>query len=174
MEILEGRVLSKYLLDKYAKEPRDWGFTMFPSTNANRGFYGGLVSSKDEVWQLGIDSIFKPNPIMVGTKVDVDPVKAQKFGNVSYGYRKLSPETLVKLLDMLNKQDDEGRTRPRLDSILRSMEPVAPKNGESYAEGPFVFAARNAINFSESQKQLEDRLSSQLRNLLRSKYMSYG
>ena len=40
----------------------------------NGNFYDAIMSNPNEVWQK-IDSIYKPNPLIVGTKVDVDPVK---------------------------------------------------------------------------------------------------
>ncbi len=174
MEILEGRILSKYLLDKYSKNPKGWGFTMFPPSKEDNGFLGALVSGPEEVWQLKFDSIFKPNPLMLGAKTDLDSGKLKRLGTVPYGYRKIDAPLLRQLLKSLEDQSSQEGGRVDLDRILAPVEPVVPRGGEPYAEGPFVLTDRESAGVSDSQKNLEDRLSSELRKLLRNKYNSYG
>ena len=173
MEILEGRVLSKHLLERYSKNPRGWGFTMFPSPKEDTGFFGGLVSGPDEVWQLKVDSIFKPNPMMLGAKVDVDASKVAKFGTLPYGYRKLDQKAIISLLNAMNDSEEEGPPI-NIGQILNRIEPVVPREGEPYAEGPFVLTERGNIRLTDKQKDLENRLSSELRKLMRNRYQSYG
>ncbi len=174
MEFLEGRILSKYLLEKYSKNPKGWSFTMFPSSREDSGFFGALVSGPEEVWQLKIDSIFKPNPMMLGAKTDLDAAKVKRFGAVPYGYRKIDTTLLRQLMKALEAESKPEGGRVDLDRILAPVEPVVPRGGEPYAEGPFVLTDRESAGVSESQKNLEDRLSSELRKLLRSRYQSYG
>ena len=174
MDILEGRILSKYLLDKYSKNPKGWSFTMFPSSKEDSGFFGALVSGPEEVWQLKIESVFKPNPLMLGAKTDLDSAKVKRFGTVPYGYRKIDAPLLRQLMKSLEDESRPEGGRVDLDRILAPVEPVVPKGGDPYAEGPFVLTSRESAGVSDSQKSLEDRLSSELRRLLRSKYQSYG
>jgi hypothetical protein len=174
MEILEGRILSKYLLDKYSKNPKGWSFTMFPSSKDEAGFIGAFVSGPEEVWQLKIDSIFKPNPLMIGTKTELDSTKVKRLGAVPYGYRKIDAPLLRNLLKLLDEEKGpEGKT-PDLDRLLAPVETVVPEGGTPYAEGPFILTNRENAGVSDSQKSLEDRLSAELRRLLRNKYQSYG
>lgn len=180
VEVLEGRVLSKHLLDRYSKNPKGWSFTLFPPAKEDSGFFGAFVGGPDEVWQLKVDSIFKPNPMMLGAKVDVDPARVASPGSISYGYRRLDQKVAFELLKILAESDGEdtpsGRPIDRnlLDRILRPLKPVAPRAGESYAEGPIVLTNRSNLVINGNQKQLEDRLSSDLRKLLRNRYSSYG
>lgn len=178
VELLEGKVLSKYLLEKYSKKPNGWSFTVFPSAKEDNGFFGALVGGPDEVWQLKLDSIFKPNPMILGAKVDMDPTKVANHGLFPYGYRKLDQRTIVELLQALADSDDGSTTLHRdrylIDQILGKMKPVAPETGGSYAEGPFVITNRENLGITSSQKQLEDKLSLELRKLLRNRYSSYG
>ena len=53
-------------------------------------------------------------------------------------------------------------------------EPVAPETGRAYAEGPLVLTGPGQVSLSKSQKEMDDRLSSEMRRLLRLRYPSYG
>lgn len=178
VEFLEGKVLSKYLLDKYSKNPNGWSFTLFPPAKEDNGFYGAFVEGPDETWQLKIDSVFKPSPLMLGAKADVDAGKLANLGTIPYGYRRLDRKVAFELLRALyHSSSNEGemlRDRFVIDRILRPIKPVAPVQGESYAEGPFVLTDRSSLMITPGQKQLEDRLSVELRKLIRNRYSSYG
>ena len=179
-EILEGTVLTNRLLERYSKSPKGWNFTIAP--HPRDGFFDGLLSNPEESWQIKIDSIFRPTPLMLGAKVDVDYSKVKKLSPVSYGYRRIDPEAIMKVLSIFEDQEDrvsaqtssKRKTKFSLDSILGPLEPVAPKLGGSYAEGPFVFTNEKISNLSTGQAQLDNKLSSELRRLLRNRYSSYG
>ncbi|HZB99101.1 MAG TPA: hypothetical protein VE226_03740, partial [Nitrososphaeraceae archaeon] len=76
MEILQDRNLAKYLFEKYTTNPKNWNF-IISTSSLNDGFFDATVSNTDEVWQLKIDSIYKPLPIVIGTKVDLDSTKIE-------------------------------------------------------------------------------------------------
>ncbi len=166
MEILRGIALSKYLLEKYTRNPKGWNFTIGPAPKDS--FFDALVSGPEENWQLKIDSIFKPNPAVLGAKVEGNQKTSGSFP--SYGYRKLDPEIVLKIL---KEQEDLG-SEESFGRLIASLEPTAPVGGSSYAQGPFVFTNQKFLGISDSQKKLDDRLNSELKNLLREKYPSYG
>jgi hypothetical protein len=171
MELLSGEALSKYLLEKYSRNPKGWNFTIAPAVKDN--FFDALVSGPEENWQLKIDSIFKPSPIVLGAKVETPLRRSVPKGVFpSYGYRKLEPEVILKILR--EQTSDEPENSGNLDKIIGSLEPTAPTRGGSYAEGPFVFTNKKILDISDSQKKLDERLSSGIRNLLREKYIGYG
>lgn len=170
MEILSGTALSKYLLEKYSKNPKGWNFTIAPAAKDN--FYDALITGPEENWQLKIDSIFKPLPTVLGAKVESLTKSSQTPPELfpSYGYRKLDPEIVLKIL----KEQNPEEPLESLDRFIGSLEPTVPVSGASYAQGPFVFTNKKFHGLSDNQKKLDDRLSSSLRNLLREKYLSYG
>ncbi|HYY66426.1 MAG TPA: hypothetical protein VE622_04795 [Nitrososphaeraceae archaeon] len=182
MEILEGKVLAKYLFEKYSLNPKNWNFIV--STSSPRsGFFDATVSNTDEVWQLKIDSIYKPLPIVLGTKVDLDSTKIEerlRNGNntVPFGYRKLETPLIMNIFKKLTEEQEPNS--PKLDvnsylnTILGSLETVRPISGEDYAYGPFIFTERNSANSNEYQKQIADKLAFKLRDNLRKMYSSYG
>ncbi len=168
MELLNGKSLSRYLLDKYSKKPKGWNFVIAPS--AKDSFYDALITGPEESWQIKMDSIFKPSPLMLGTKVEVDS-KPLPPNMLPYGYRKLDPETVLKLFSDMT---DENHASSNLERILESIEPVAPSNQGSYAQGPFVFTNKKISGVSKNQRVLDERLSLEIKKLLREKYPLYG
>ncbi len=182
MEILEDSTLAKYLFERYSSNPKNWNFII--STNSHRdGFFDATVSSTDEVWQLKIDSIYKPRPMMLGTKVDIDGTKIESrlgTGLAPFGYRKLDPSIMMNLLRQLSQEQQlnaaarETEMNARFNSILRPLETVKPVSGNSYVYGPFVYTVQDLAGQNESQKQVAEKLASKLRNDLRRRYVSYG
>jgi hypothetical protein len=170
MELMRGNALFRHLLDQYSKKPTGWNFTIGPSPKDN--FFDGLVSGPEESWQLKLDSIFKPAPIVLGAKVD-SGISLQPGNFPSYGYRKLQPEIMLKLFKEIYEEPNPA-AQSSLDHILGSLSPVAPVQGESYAEGPVVFTNKKILGVSKNQKELDDKLSSEIRKLLRESYPSYG
>ncbi len=178
VEILEGRALSKHLLENYSRNPNGWSFTLFPSAKEDSGFFGAIVGSHTETWQLKLDSIFKSNPLMLGAKVESTERASFRQGNLSYGYRRLDATVAFELLRRLAKAElgdqDNSQMKLELERILGRIKPVVPVSGESYAQGPFILSDRKSLGITSEQKQLEDRLSVELRKLLRHRYLSYG
>ena len=182
MEILEDSTLARYLFERYSSNPKNWNFII--STNSHRdGFFDATVSSTDEVWQLKIDSIYKPLPMVLGTKVDIDSTKIERRlsrGVTPFGYRKLDPSVMVNLLKELadeqhtNAITKEAHINTRFNSVFGSLETVKPLAGKSYAYGPFVYTEQNLAGPDEGQKKVAERLASKLRDDLRKRYSSYG
>lgn len=183
VEFLEGRILSRYLLEKYSKNPAGWSFTVFPGRRAENGF-GALVGSRDEIWRIQLDSIYNANPIILGAKADLDPEIIPKSKNPSYGYRRLDKKAILALLKAYETRYEENaaenandweETNRALDRILSPLDPVAPKNNEAYAEGPIVVTSRKQVQpLVENQNELEDKLSLELKRLMKKRFSAYG
>jgi hypothetical protein len=182
MEILQDKVLGRHLFEKYSSNPKNWNFII--STSPFRdGFFDATVSNNEEVWQLKIDSIYKPIPMVIGTRLDADSGKLQKLtsgNNVMFGYRELGSSAIMDILERLTQEQQDNVTREsnieggtNLNSILSSLEPVIPVKGKDYAYGPFVYTERNHISSNEYQKNVAEQLSMKLRDNIRSRYSSY-
>jgi hypothetical protein len=167
MEILEGRELKRRMLESYARDPKGWSFTISPSLSS--GFFDATVAGPDDSWILKIDSVFKPSPIVIGSQADA---LRRPGGPFPYGYRDLPRELALRLMG----EDIEGQSGPvrrSLLSVLRS-EPVVPEKGGSYAEGPLVFTGPGSVSLSDKQREVDARLASEMRRLLRLRYPAYG
>ncbi|MDV3278010.1 MAG: hypothetical protein LYZ69_06025 [Nitrososphaerales archaeon] len=167
MKLLEGENLRRRIFQSYSKDPTEWSFVISPSPKF--GFYDAVVSGPHGAWVLKIDSLFKPLPIVLGSPTEANPPKPS--GPFPYGYRKLPSELIPEMLG------GEGYPRDRVTagllSVLRS-KTVIPEEGRSYAHGPFIFTGPQKVGLSEHQRELDDKLTSEMRRLLRIRYPAYG
>ncbi len=169
MKLLEGESLRRHLLESYSKNPKGWSFVISPSVK--HGFYDASVSGPDGAWMLKIDSIFKPTPIVLGSPTEDSP-KLKTAGAFPYGYRNLPPELI---LQVLRSEDYPPRNESVANflSVLKS-ETVVPEERKSYAEGPFVFTSKGKVDLSEREWELDMKLASEMKRLLRTRYPAYG
>jgi hypothetical protein len=182
MEILEDKILAKDIFKKYSINPKNWNFVI-STTSMNDGFFDATITNPDEIWQLKIDSLYKPSPIIMGTKVDVELTKMKKMINrdiVPFGYRKIDPPILMNLFKSISEEQDSIARKDvdylnkGLNSVLSSIEPTVPVKGTDYIFGPFLFTEKNIIDNTSYQKNVSERLSLNLKKRIKERYPSYG
>ncbi|MCL4355835.1 MAG: hypothetical protein JRM79_00300 [Nitrososphaerota archaeon] len=169
MELLEGEGLRRRMLDGYSRNPKGWSFTVSPSLGS--GFYDAVVSGPDGTWMLKIDSMFKPFPTVLGSLAEGGG-RPQPGSAFPYGYRRLPPGLVLRLLGGEGPSPEE-KMPASLASVLES-EPTVPEAGSSYAEGPIVLTMPGTVSLSQNQKEVDARLASEMRRLLKSRYPAYG
>lgn len=147
---------------------------MVSVSQQNGNFYDAIVSNPNEVWQLKIDSIYKPNPLIIGTKVDVDPIRFNDNTHMPFGYRKLDPKKIGKILSIISENEDTSALSSYIGSLISSTKPEVPSPNNSYAYGPFLFTQKNPIKVDEYQRKISDKLANRLNEKLRLLYSSYG
>jgi hypothetical protein len=168
LELFEGRELRKRVMENYTKDPKGWSFVVAPSPGS--GFFDATVAGPDGTWMLKIDSLFKPFPIVIGSKSDV--VQRRPTGPYPYGYRSLPPDLALRLMGSETAGPND-RVRRELISVLKS-EPVVPEEGRSYAQGPLLLTGPGSVSLSDTQKEMDGKLASEMRRLLRLRYPAYG
>lgn len=173
LDILEGNNLATNLFERYSANSRNWKFVVSVSQQ-NGNFYDAIVSNPNEVWQLKIDSIYKPNPLIIGTKVDVDPIRFNDNTHMPFGYRKLDPKKIGKILSNISENEDTSALSSYIGSLISSTKPEVPSPNNSYAYGPFLFTQKNPIKVDEYQRKISDKLANRLNEKLRLLYSSYG
>ena len=180
VELLEGMALRRYLLEKYAKEPTGWSFSVFPSKKSTVG-PGALIGSKDEVWRVQLDSAYSGNPLTLGARTDLDVDKLPRSSQVSYGYRKINDEIIRSIFQIgessesVQKFPPESRPVRTLDDVLSSIAPVYPKASDAYAQGPIIMRSRSDLEpLLDRQKDLEDKLALEMNRLMKKRYLAYG
>jgi hypothetical protein len=173
LDILEGNNLASNLFQRYSANARNWKFVVSVS-QINGNFYDAIVSNPNEVWQLKIDSIYKPNPLIVGAKVDVDPSKFSDNSHMPFGYRKLDTEIIGKFLSNMEENENANGISSYISSLIASSQPEVPTPNNSYAYGPFLFTQKNPVKVDEYQKKISEKLASRLKDKLQLLYSSYG
>jgi hypothetical protein len=173
LDILEGNNLATNLFERYSANSRNWKFVV-SVTQQNGNFYDAIVSNPNEVWQLKIDSIYKPNPLIIGTKVDVDPLKFNDNTHMPFGYRRLDPKKIGKILSNISESEDTSALSSYISSLISSTKPEVPSPNNSYAYGPFLFTQKNPIKVDDYQRKISDKLANRLNDKLRMLYSSYG
>lgn len=173
LDILEGNNLATNLFERYSANSRNWKFVV-SVTQQNGNFYDAIVSNPNEVWQLKIDSIYKPNPLIIGTKVDVDPLKFNDNTHMPFGYRRLDPKKIGKILSNISENEDTSALSSYIASLISSTKPEVPSPNNSYAYGPFLFTQKNPIKVDDYQRKISDKLANRLNDKLRMLYSSYG
>jgi hypothetical protein len=173
LDILEGNNLATNLFERYSANSRNWKFVV-SVTQQNGNFYDAIVSNPNEVWQLKIDSIYKPNPLIIGTKVDVDPLKFNDNTHMPFGYRRLDPKKIGKILSNISESEDTSALSSYIASLISSTKPEVPSPNNSYAYGPFLFTQKNPIKVDDYQRKISDKLANRLNDKLRMIYSSYG
>jgi len=167
MEILEYNEILKEIIRKYDRRPEDWQVLIGRS---QRGFYDIIFSNPEEVWQLKIDTIYKPNPIGFGAKLEIDPsaIKVENFP--SYGFRPISADLLEK---MENITLSEEIPLIIADSIKKTPPtPIKKIKTSLAAVGPYI--QKPSIEpLSQNQKELSRKLDIELEKLMREKYYLY-
>ncbi|MBA3750676.1 MAG: hypothetical protein H0X03_07300 [Nitrosopumilus sp.] len=182
MEILEDKILAKNIFQKYTVNPKNWNFVI-STTSMNDGFFDATITNPDEVWQLKIDSLYKPFPIITGTKVDIETAKMKKIINkntVPFGYRKIDPPMLMNLFKKISEEQemvakkDIDYVNNELNSFLGSLEPTVPIKGIEYLYGPFLFTNKNILANNQYHKNISEKLSSNLKKKIKERYPGYG
>ena len=168
MKILEGERLRRRIFRSYSRDPSGWSFVISPSPKY--GYYNAFVSGPQGSWVLKIDSLFKPSPVVLGSPTEPGLVSNQ-MGPFPYGYRRIPSELIPEMLG--GEVHPSDRTMAGLMSVLRSST-VVPEEGRSYAHGPFIFTNQERMDLSERQRELDDKLNSEMRRLLRYRYPAYG
>jgi hypothetical protein len=152
----------KKVFAKYNKNPLGWKVLI---SNDEKGFPTILFFSRDEVWELKFDSLYKPNPICVGRNFTNPGEKLdQKFQSPNYGFRPLEDDKAKMILKSLLKE----RTASNIVNEILQKEPKSLEDIEErkmVLHGPIIHSPKLPL-ISEQQVDLDIKLRSELQKLL--------
>ncbi|MFQ6128553.1 MAG: hypothetical protein ACE5QW_06595 [Thermoplasmata archaeon] len=160
-EIKTKEEILRKLARKYEKNPRGWSVLV----RENRSGYSDfLISTADELWQIKVDSLYKPNASAMGMKVG-GRTEARKIAFDSepkFGFRPLPPDILDKLLGGEFERQELTRI---IDRVLGE-EPkrLSEIDSPGLIHGPVRFGWKGYL--SERQKLLDAKLKKGLDKLL--------
>ena len=143
----------------YNKEPKGWQI----SVNRDKFNHGNiLITNPSSLWQVKLDSLFRPNPLSVGGKLEDIDISEKVGKNLpSFGYRPLGNNQLAKMQEnlMSNKSIDSLI----LDILQKDPVPIDNTKNQGFIEGPINLAPPGYI--SNKQKKLDLKLKKDLNKL---------
>ncbi|NVM56259.1 MAG: hypothetical protein HWN66_21360 [Candidatus Helarchaeota archaeon] len=156
---------------KYNKNPRGWN--IFVGGRDPRGHGNIFITDPADIWQIKIDSLFKPNPYGVGMKLG----NVEDFSDLvnpttpSFGYRPLLPSHLDKLRQNFEQKKPINKV---INEILHTKPFSLNQLGNSnFLMGPIMHSSFKGY-VSERQKDLDRKLRKNLDDLLLSKGLGYN
>ncbi|MGD0329052.1 MAG: hypothetical protein ABSB40_01240 [Nitrososphaeria archaeon] len=148
------------IYNKYNKNPQGWNVIV---SKDEKGYPTVLFFSEDEVWELKMDSMYKPNPIWVG-KSFKNEEKNRKLENPSYGFRGLENDQASRLLKAMAREDAAKEIiRSVLENEPKPLEEI--KDRKMVLHGPIINSPKIPV-ISQQQVDLDIKLRIELQKLL--------
>ncbi|MFX1298869.1 MAG: hypothetical protein ACFFD2_28920 [Promethearchaeota archaeon] len=156
---------------KYNKSTQGWNISI--GRDPNSGYGNIFISNPVNIWQIKIDSLYKPNPYGVGMKLG----RVRDFSNLisqrtpSFGFRPLLPSHL----EILQKNLERERSIDGIINEILGTNPVSINQlGKSnFLMGPILHSSFEGY-ISDRQKELDRKLKRNLDELLFSKGIGYN
>jgi len=152
----------KKVYAKYNKNPLGWKVLI---SNDEKGFPTVMFFSREEVWELKLDSLYKPNPICVGTNFTNPGEKStQKFQSPNYGFRPVENDKAKIILESLLKEKTPTNVvKEILEKEPKSLEDIEER--KMVLHGPIIHSPKLPL-ISEQQVDLDIKLRSELQKIL--------
>ncbi|MFQ5910210.1 MAG: hypothetical protein ACE5IJ_05750 [Thermoplasmata archaeon] len=156
-EIESKEEIIKKLAAKYERDPKGWSVLVRENKS---GYSDLLISTTDELWQIKVDSLYKPNPSAMGLRVG-GKTEARRIASDSvprFGFRPLPADILDRFLEGEFEREEFTRTIGR---VLRE-EPkrLSEIDSPGLIQGPVRFGWKGRL--SETQKELDAKLKRSL------------
>lgn len=153
--------LQEEFKEMYDDDPRDWQMSFNKDIQDPNLF----ISNRRGIWQVKLDSYFKPKPLGLGAQIgdsdDALALRKRKLGP-SFGFRPITDNHLLNIRDQIIKKKpidnlllDILKTEPKPTSLLDS--PLS-------LQGPISFS-NSSQYISERQKLLDKKLKKELLKL---------
>jgi hypothetical protein len=155
----------KEIWKKYNEDSMGWHVLV---GRGSKGYYDVFITNPKELWQLKLESVYRPNPIGLGVRIKKSAESGELLRGIpNYGLRPLSKKTMAMMMSVLKMG------APPV-SALREILNIEPKpHGEIATpwilQGPVIHSAQPLELISDKQRELDARLSVELDSLLRKK-----
>ncbi|MEE8168409.1 MAG: hypothetical protein V3T58_06010 [Candidatus Hydrothermarchaeales archaeon] len=153
MNIKTIETLLREVQTRYDKDPKGWNFVVGPGEK----YFDIMISKGAKVWQLKLDTLYKPNPVGFGSLIDKREVPALDISGPSFGYRPLSDEQIEALLTQSLDLEEIIEIEPM--SLNKIKSPIV-------AQGPILHTSKPMNYVSEKQKALDLKLRRKIDDLL--------
>jgi len=145
----------------YNRNPLGW--KVFISSD-EKGFPTILFYSPEEVWEIKLDSLYKPNPICVGLSLkNEDSELVEKLESPHYGFRPVEDDAAKKIVEALSKNEVPLQILNRI--LKREPKPLEELGKGMVLHGPVIHSQKLPL-VSEKQVDLDLKLRQELQKLL--------
>lgn len=158
-------LLMREIWKKYNKDSTGWQVLVGRSSE---GYYDVFITNPKELWQIKLETIYRPNPIGLGVRIKKTREGAKLLRGIpNYGLRPLSKKAMAVMMSAIKRGVPPGR-------VLREIMSVEPKPyGEITTpwvlQGPVIHSAKPLELISDKQRELDAKLRMELESLLRKK-----
>ncbi|MEE8403678.1 MAG: hypothetical protein V3R93_07995 [Candidatus Hydrothermarchaeaceae archaeon] len=150
-----AEIMFEKIFKRYNKNPKGWKFSI--GTGYEDKFFDILVSNDTDVWQIKLDTLYRPNPLGVGVRVG----RSRKAfdSSHSFGFRPITEEFIPGILET-------GFSPEVIEEIMRKRpQPLDRIQTPGIVQGPINFS--DSLDFiSERHKKLDNKLRTELDRLL--------
>ncbi|MEM2933586.1 MAG: hypothetical protein QXL78_01525 [Methanocellales archaeon] len=158
------------IMQEYDSDPRHWSVSIGRSRDER--YYDILIARGNELWQIKVDTLFKPSPIGIGAKIEIGQKKIETSSLPSYGFRSIPRE----FKELASSED----LASIIEKILKSEPVPTSKIGKyGFVQGPVaikgsLLSPQPLSYISEQQKTLDRKLAQELSSLLFKRYSGLG
>ncbi len=150
----------------YDEDPKDWQMSFSKNIQDPNLF----VTNRRGIWQIKLDSYFKPKPLGLGVKIgdsdDALSLRKRKLGP-SFGFRPITENHLSNFRDQLLQQKPIDKLI--LDILKTDPKPTSLLDSPFSLQGPISLSS-NSQYISDRQKLLDKKLKKELMKLSISGY----
>jgi hypothetical protein len=168
-EIQSREDVLRALAKKYEQSPGGWSVLV----RENRSGYSDfLISTADELWQLKVDSLYRPDAKAMGMKIGggKEARKVASDSTPAFGFRSLPSDILERFLGGDFEREEMTRIIDRI--LLESPERPSEIDSPAMLQGPVRFGWKGHL--SEKQEKLDHRLKRSLDRLLFNEGLGLG
>ncbi|MEM3404575.1 MAG: hypothetical protein QXJ17_08575 [Nitrososphaeria archaeon] len=148
--------------ERYNKNPQGWRVVI---GNDDKGYPTILFYSPEEVWELKLDSFYKPNPIVVASSQPTSKeTEDSTLESPGYGFRPVDDRKARAIIESLKKKSLPSEL---VKNVLKK-EPISLeeiRDERMVLHGPIIHAPKLPI-ISEQQVDLDIKLRTELQKLL--------
>lgn len=132
-----------------------------------RGHYDLIFTKGSNIWFVKEEFVNPYKSVGLGAKQRIGR-KIDVENPFEFGLRPLSEEQMRALIDVLQRGSDLGK----ISKIIEDIEPISARKVDTpYAlQGPVIRVDRHTGLISEKQRELDQRLRTELEKLLSKKY----
>ena len=146
---------------RYNRNPVGWRVLV---GSDEKGFPTILFFSPEELWELKLDSLYKPDPICVGSKVADSFLRVERrLESPSYGFRPVDDERAKLIIESLSKQEAPSDIIKKV--LSEAPKPFTELEKKMVLHGPIIHSPRLPL-LSEQQVDLDIKLRRELQRIL--------